>query len=328
MFHVKLSRIPKSWKEENILAAEMIYEDCKLHNEIPVVMFSGGMDSNVVAEAFRESGVPHKIFIMRYGKGWNDYDIKYAIDWCDSNNIKYDIYETNPVKFWQGDEVLKIAQESRLNSPQMCFYLYIATQKIDGYPIIGFGEPDLSREGIDKNTNNAWAIYVQHYHSFKNYFKNRRGQGIFFHHTPEQQMSWFFEKETLKFVGRKKYTEYKPFNSYVDPVDGYTDDLQCHKNYFYKEFYPNLKFRIPIQNFHLYHGRARKDGEFMTDYTGFDRLSKEVFNIEHELRDYLIKEIEEYEEEWCLYDKYIYEALSPNFNDYYGKIMRKINHGL
>ena len=326
MFHVKVSRIPNTWKEENILAAQMIYEDCKLHNELPVIMFSGGLDSNVVVESFRLAKVPYKVFIMRYGKGWNDYDIKYAIDWCNAYGVNYDIWKLNPVKFWQGDKVISIAKESRLISPQMCLYLYAATEKVDGYPILGFGEPDLSRESLG-DKKNAWAIYVQHYHSFKTYFANRRGEGIFFHHTPEQQMSWYFENETLKFVSREKYTTYKEFNCYVDPIDGYINDLQCHKNYFYKEFYPNFKMRVPIQNFHLYNGRARKDGEFMTDYTGFDRLPKKIFDIEHELRTHLINTIDEFEEEWCLYDDYIYKALSPKFIDYYAKIMRKI-HGV
>lgn len=322
MFHVKVSRIPKSWKEENILAAEMIYEDCKLHNEIPVVMFSGGLDSNVVVESFRLAKVPHRIFIMRYGKGWNDYDIKYAIDWCDAYGIGYEICELNPVKFWQGSEVLKIAEESRLISPQMCLYLYAATEKVNGYPILGFGEPDLSR---NNNEINAW--YHSYDRSFFEYFKKRRGNALFFHTTPEQQMSWYFEKETIKFINKTKYNNIKNFNSYDNDTKSLVDGLQSHKNYYYRKFYPNLKMRVPIKNHYLYRGRSRRDGNDMTDYTGFDKLPKYVFDIEHDLRDKLIENISPYEDKICSYYKYIYKSLEPNFLDYYDKLLKEINYG-
>ena len=63
----------------------------------------------------------------------------------------------------------------------------------------------------------------------------------------------------------------------------------------------------------------------MTDYTGFDRLPKDVFDLEHEIRDYLEKTIDQFKNEWYLYDKYIKSVLEPKFKDFYNNLLEKIN---
>ncbi len=320
MFPLKVSRIPKSWKEENIISAEMIYENCKLNNQIPYIFFSGGLDSNVVAEAFKEAKVPHKIFIMRYNNGWNDYDIKYAIDWCKGYNIKYDLYDGDVLKFWKNMDWYEIAVESKMTSPQQLYYMYMA-KNVDGYPVFGNGEPDLTRE-VDGKIS---GIYAKEIFSFKLFLKDK-GQGSFFHHTPEQRLSWYIENETIEFINRTKYN--KDGDSFSpDFEDGFVNCLQCHKNEFYKSFYPNLISRKPIVNYnrHPRTGKKRRFGMPMTDYTGFDRLPNDVFNLEHEIRDYLEKTIDEFKDKWFLYDKYIKSALEPKFKNFYNKLLEKIN---
>lgn len=317
MYHVKLNRIPKSWKEENILSAQKIYEEQKN----PVVFFSGGMDSNVVAESFRLAKVPHEIFIMRYNNGWNDYDIKYAIDWCEAYNVKYTLYDADVLSFWRGIDWYNIAIESRLISPQQIYYLYVATEKVDGYPIFGYGEPDLTRE---YPSGEVTGLYVKQYYSFKKYFENRSGEGIFFHHTPEQELSWYLEEETIKFVNGVKYTE-DGDNFSPDYVDGFVNCLQCHKNDFYKSFYPNLIKRKPIINYNEHNGKRRRFGKPMTDYTGFDRLPINVFNLEHKIWDYLESIINQFEDDIFFYHKYLQDSLTPKFKDYYDVVMEKIN---
>ena len=326
MFHVTLNRIPKSWKDENILAAQMIYEDCVAHNEIPYIFFSGGLDSNAVAESFRLAKVPYKIFIMRYNNGLNDYDIQFAIDWCKAYNIEYILYDIDYVKFLESEKWRDIAIESRLTSPHQLLYLHAATNLIDGYPVIGYGEPDLTREDIEPGVKNAYKIHVMHYSSFQKYFENRRGSPIFFHHTPEQQLSWFFENRTIDFVGRRKYIT--PGDNYVDHVDKFTDCIQCHKNDFYRESYPNLVKRPQIINHNEWKGHKRRSGKPMTDYTGFDRLPKDIFNLECEVREVLEFFIEEFEDIWCKYDKYINKALAPKFINYYNEVMEKVENGI
>ena len=59
----RLTREPLPWREECIATAKLIYDEA--NGEIPTIYFSGGMDSQIVAESFRLSGVPFKIVIIR-----------------------------------------------------------------------------------------------------------------------------------------------------------------------------------------------------------------------------------------------------------------------
>lgn len=316
MFQSKINRLPNSWQEENILSAQKIYEEQKK----PVIFLSGGLDSNVIGESFRLAKVPHEIFIMRYNDGWNDYDIKYAIDWCDAYNIKYTLYDADVHNFWKGTEWLDIAHKSRAVSPQILYYMHVA-KKVDGYPILGLGEPDLTRE----KSGEISGIYGKEEQSFKLFFKDT-GEGAFFNHTPEQQLSWYIEDETIEFINGTKYNTDGDSHS-SDMEDGFINCLMCHKNQFYRSFYPNLVSRKPIVNYN----KDRKDGHIrrfgmpMTDYTGFDRLPKDVFDLEHEIRDYLEKTIDQFKNEWYLYDKYIKSVLEPKFKDFYNNLLEKIN---
>jgi hypothetical protein len=320
MCQLKISRIPKSWQEENILSAQKIYEEQKK----PVIFFSGGLDSNVAAESFRLAKVPYEIFIMRYNNGWNDYDIKYAIDWCKAYNIKYTLYDADVYTFWKHLEWLDIAYETRTTSPQLIYYMYAST-KVDGYPIFGLGEPDLTRE----KSGEISGIHGKEERSFKLFLKGA-GEASFFNHTLEQKISWYIENETIKFINGTKYITAGDNHS-SDLEDGFIDCLMCHKNEFYKSFYPNLVKRKPIVNYYKEqrNGHIRRFGKPMTDYTGFDRLPKHVFDLEHEIRWYLIEKIGylssnyiEFKDEWYLYDKYIQDVLTE---DLYNKTLEKIN---
>jgi len=310
----KISRTPKSFQEENILSAQKIYEDHKT----PVIFLSGGLDSNMVAEVFRLAKVPYEIFIMKYNHGWNDYDIKYGIDWCDAYNIKYTLYDADVLSFWKGTEWEDLALKTQLCSPQILYYMHVA-KNINGYPVLGHGELDLTRE----KSGEISSIYGKEERAWDKLFSGgKEGQGSFFHHTPEQRVSWMISDETIKFINGTKYTTAGDSHS-SDFEDGFVDALMCHKNEFYRTFYPNLIKREPIVNYNKDYrdGHIRRFGMPMTDYTGFDRLPKHVFDLEHDIRHHLQKTINKGKDEWFLYDKYIQNVLTE---DLYNKVLEKI----
>ena len=67
--------------------------------------------------------------------------------------------------------------------------------------------------------------------SFKLFFKDT-GEGAFFNHTPEQQLSWYIEDETIEFINGTKYNTDGDSHS-SDMEDGFINCLMCHKNQFY-----------------------------------------------------------------------------------------------
>ena len=64
------------------------------HSEYEYVLaMSGGIDSEVTAEAFYELKIPFKAVIQRLFKGANDYDIIFAIKYCQNRNIPFKVVD-------------------------------------------------------------------------------------------------------------------------------------------------------------------------------------------------------------------------------------------
>ena len=58
-----------------------------------VLALSGGIDSEVTAEAFYEQGIPFRAVIQRLFKGANDYDIIFAVKYCQQRGIPYKVVD-------------------------------------------------------------------------------------------------------------------------------------------------------------------------------------------------------------------------------------------
>tara|TARA_Y100000114_G_scaffold143757_1_gene151632 strand:+ start:374 stop:1336 length:963 start_codon:yes stop_codon:yes gene_type:complete len=58
-----------------------------------VISLSGGIDSEVTAETFYQCGIPFRAVIQRLFKGANDYDIIFAVKYCQQRNIPFKIVD-------------------------------------------------------------------------------------------------------------------------------------------------------------------------------------------------------------------------------------------
>ena len=306
----KLTRQPLSWKEECIETARLIYETA---NEIPFVMFSGGLDSQVVAEAFRLSGVPFNVVTIRLNDNWNWHDIKFAVEWCQMHNIKQTILDIDLVHFLE-NEALDIGIPCQAYSPHFCVFLWGINQ-VEGFPIIVFDEPEECR---NKNNLKKSFVYQEEIHLVaERHFMHcdRKGTSLFFTYTPEIRVGHFIDPETLNFVNCVKYNEHTDNNSWfygasdwingisVSNVDsGFTQNLQCYKNSFYRHYFPDFKIRPQIRS-------KWREGHPYTDYNGFEFIPESVFQLENEIREQLQKQHHATEEIWMDYDELVFNLL-------------------
>ena len=310
----KLTRQPLSWKEECIETARLIYETSKEHNEIPFVLFSGGLDSQVVVEAFRLSGVPFNVVTIRFNDDWNWHDIKFAIEWCQTYNIKQTILDIDLVHFLEND-VLDIGIPCQAHSPQYCVFLWGMNQ-VEGFPVTSFdGEPELSRS--KDNLKKCFFIQEEIHLAAEKHFmcQERKCAPSFYNYTSELKISHLIDSETLNFANCVKYNEYTDNNSWfygasnfvngisVSTVNsGYTQDLQCHKNNYYRHYFPDFKVRPQITS------RWRR-GHPYTDYNGFEFMPEFVFQLENNARTELQKRLHDTEEIWMDYDECVFNML-------------------
>jgi hypothetical protein len=96
----RCSREPKSWKEELYAAAlEIVNESTK-----PLwLCFSGGIDSEVLCEAFFNQGINFSVLTLEHVGGTNEHDIGFARKWCRAHGVTQKIVQIDMDKFLKED---------------------------------------------------------------------------------------------------------------------------------------------------------------------------------------------------------------------------------
>lgn len=126
-----------------------------LHLDLPpTILFSGGLDSELMLRTYLSIGVKPKVLIIRYENDYNLYDVSYAVTICSMLNVNYSIINFNLNKFYENDAE-KIAEISQIDRPRAlpyCKFLDIA----DGLPILGEGDPYWVRIDDNYSMPNKW----------------------------------------------------------------------------------------------------------------------------------------------------------------------------
>jgi len=64
-----------------------------------VLTLSGGIDSEVTAEAFYQMGIPFRTISQRLLGGINDHDLKWANDWLKTRKVDHEVVELSEERF-------------------------------------------------------------------------------------------------------------------------------------------------------------------------------------------------------------------------------------
>lgn len=98
------------------------------------LFLSGGIDSENIANILIKGNIRFTPIIVTYthqDKVLNDYDIKYAFDYCKKQNITPTIIDIDIIDFFNSGKCMKYAREYQCVSPQFSPILY-AFDQIDG----------------------------------------------------------------------------------------------------------------------------------------------------------------------------------------------------
>ena len=150
--------------EESVLAAEEIYslKEGKLH-----VMYSGGLDSEYVLSVFHHLGMEIKPVIVRLMPDYNDFDTKYAFDFCKQHRINPVVVDIDFKWFVESGEHLETAVNMKSSMYHYCATAY-AMGKIDGSILLGEGQIQVD---FNKQTR-RWMFEIdERDYVFVNYMK-------------------------------------------------------------------------------------------------------------------------------------------------------------
>ncbi|MBC85736.1 MAG: hypothetical protein CL677_01045 [Bdellovibrionaceae bacterium] len=207
-------RRPESPFKEAVRCAKNIGEN---HSSLKLCL-SGGMDSEAMALAFLEAGIPFSVAIMKLSENLNHYDIEHAVDFCDEHQVNYEFVEIDPFTFLEKDLHLQYDKEFLTLSPERSIHLHFL-EKVTGVPVIA-GQPlQIHKVTAHPTVNSRDARYWY----FHRYLKesNRFGIPDFHFYSPEFLLSFMFrQKEVLDFSGTSPVFSERAFqskrNSYVE----------------------------------------------------------------------------------------------------------------
>jgi hypothetical protein len=149
------SREVGRWTEEIKTSAKLLANST--NRDIWICM-SGGIDSEVVANTFKDLGIPFRALIAQFPDKLNEHDIVYARRWCENNKIEYKIFNFDMLDFIKHGHTkyLKEGLVSNNIFRYFCIELLQYIEDINGFGILGGKSVGLrlaqSVKGAEDNT--------------------------------------------------------------------------------------------------------------------------------------------------------------------------------
>lgn len=142
-YYKKASRMPSSFKEECIKVCYKISDYARKQNRIPIVLLSGGLDSEVIVRAFIDSGREFKIVSNRFLNQLNSHEIDYIEKLVKEKNLDIDYIDVDIEKAMYSKKYLEMAEISKCAYSEMLPTMDLIEtvySKMNGIPILGNGD--------------------------------------------------------------------------------------------------------------------------------------------------------------------------------------------
>ena len=188
---------PTSLRDESINTAKLLSKKARDCGKIPMIFYSGGLDSELVVTAFLESGENFSVGHLKYLPGYNQYDTFWVEKFSKKHNLDLKEYTVDSLKFLTELSTFNSAVKNNARFVTTQFVAHLMDQVRDNYyPIIGNGEPYLFRENTDPNQPSRWFfkeleyMMVWYNHAIDNNIESCPG---FFQWSPEITLSFLLD---------------------------------------------------------------------------------------------------------------------------------------
>lgn len=225
------SRPTESFKKEIELAASRI---AKIAQKPIWVCLSGGIDSELICEAFHNLKVPFKVLTVAHQSGTNENDIVWAKKWCEAHAVEQKILTFDADAFFADYVPRKLAEGFYSPCPFRFFQLYLMEHidSLGGFGVLGVGE---QRYFLNETSKEAFLDLDSGLHWVQKYAGDRHVP-FFFYSTPEIMLAYMetpqvdttlrhpeilAHKENVFLLKRMVYQTYFPHLKTRDKLDGW-----------------------------------------------------------------------------------------------------------
>jgi hypothetical protein len=200
-FGIALDQLPQTFDnyfKESVAAAEEIYniKDGKLY-----MLYSGGVDSEYALNVFIHLKMDITPVIINLAPNYNDFDIEYAINFCNKKGITPLIINLDFDNFVKSGKFLEVSKICRSELYHRAATAYVAGQ-LEGCVLLGDGEPYI------RQTNSIWNIEIyEHEYAIWNYFvsKGIHGTTHFNGYTPGMMISFLSDSRIVDLENNHVY---------------------------------------------------------------------------------------------------------------------------
>ena len=194
------------------------YQAEKSNLELTLLM-SGGVDSEAMAHVFLNAGVKFTPVIIEMNNGLNDYDIKYALDFCRNTNLTPKIYHFNVYQFLDNKEHFTYGLKYRARYVELQMIFRMLDNHPEIFPVLPANIPFV----VSSNNVTGFNLLIDQFHSLYRYLylNSRPGIENFFYYTAEQYSAAISSPVYASFLSGKSmdyYDKVSVYNYFGMPV--------------------------------------------------------------------------------------------------------------
>lgn len=160
-------------------------------NEQFDLLYSGGIDSELVLRTYKALGHPVRVNIFRYENDYNIYDVSHAVVTCEALNVPYKIIDFNLKSFYEND-VMTVSEQAQSDRPRALVQLKFL-DLVDGLPISASSDIRFYRPHDDYRVRAEWRLQdFEHDIAMDRYaqYHGRKAIMQWFKWTPQIVLGW------------------------------------------------------------------------------------------------------------------------------------------
>ena len=217
----------KSHKQELLENTRVIRDS---FNEPFDLLFSGGVDSEIVLRCHVELKIPINVFIFKYENNYNFHDVRHALRICNELNITPVVIDFNLQKFFETDayDIWKMGYFHKAGMlPHMKMIEYL-----DNIPVLGDGVPDWSFK------DSKWQFELN---------EADHSQSIYGIAIARPMIACWFEYSPEVILSHMRLPNMQRLINNAVPGDQFSFDIT--KYYLYKKIWPEIHIRVKRNGF-------------------------------------------------------------------------------
>jgi len=190
-FEMKLSNVInrpiKPYYEELLENAKLIRDTFSGPLDL---LFSGGVDGEVVLRTYMDLKIPINVYIFKYENNYNRREYEHAIRICTELNVKHTVVDFNLEKFFE-NEAESIFKKVWCDVSGWLPHMKMADY-CDGTPMFGCSEPYYTRTSRDMSKKFPWVYQIEEDAKYwSSYYKSQQRSVIvdWYEYSPEVLIS-------------------------------------------------------------------------------------------------------------------------------------------